>query len=128
MQSMTKRKLNRMQPKAKADSHYSELGTTRSLNEALLGLIEVDDMPNRFEVLNNARCHDRSENLQKDEITHIRLDIFVLKVEGMLPDVNANDRGVCYIIHLFKQDNRVTWTRNPLRRGSWLAVVTISSF
>lgn len=43
------------------------LRSTRGLDEARLGLLEVDDVPDRLEV--------------------VGLDVLVLEVEGMLPDL-----------------------------------------
>jgi len=65
---------------------------TQGLNEALLRLLEVNDIPNRIEVL--SRAHQRV-CLAKGEWTetHIDLDIEVLEVEGVFPDVDTDDRG-----------------------------------
>jgi len=50
---------------------FLQLGTTSGFGETLLGLFEVDDIPDCFEIIN--------------------LDVEILEVEGMLPDVNADD-------------------------------------
>jgi len=54
--------------------HDPELGDSNNLTEASLSLLKVDDIPDRREV--------------------VGLDVFVLEVESVLPDVDTNDRDV----------------------------------
>src|SRR5882762_1863234 len=58
---------------------------------AFLRLLEVDGVPNSFEVLDQARL--RLDRERQTAETHIGLDVEVLKVEGVLPCVDT-DGGV----------------------------------
>lgn len=64
--------------------------------EALLCFLEVDDVPNGVEVLSNAKSS--GSVTKKDEgrrlKTYVGLDVLVLEVECVLPNVDANERDV----------------------------------
>ena len=53
-------------------------------------------MPNRFEVLKAIGYMETQNSLDQD--THVGLNVLVLEVKGMLPDVDTNDGRVCYYI------------------------------
>ena len=58
----------------------------------------------------------RDGNAAKTEVTYV------------LPDVNANDRNMCFRERSLDQNYRDIGLRRDVQRsGSWLAVVTISS-
>lgn len=68
---------------------FLQLGTTSGFGETLLGLFEVDHLPNCFEIL---RIKMRpAPGTSNEKITYINLDVEILEVEGMLPDVDADD-------------------------------------
>ncbi len=60
----------------------------RTLQEACLSLLEVDDVPNGVEVLKKA---DISKRRQVANNTYINFNVQVLQVESVLPDVDTND-------------------------------------
>ena len=61
----------------------------RNILVALLSLLEIHHVPNRIEILQSI-----SQVAFVIESTHVGLDILVLEVERMLPDINTNDRQV----------------------------------
>ena len=65
----------------------------RCFGEALLRLLRVHDMPNRFEVLKAIGYMETQNSVDQD--THVGLGILVLEVKGMLPNVDTNDGRVC---------------------------------
>ena len=66
-----------------------QLGSTGSLNKALLSLLEVDDVPDGVEVLQwQVSAVQRKDQCRK---TYVSLDVEVLEVESVLPDVDADD-------------------------------------
>lgn len=67
-----------------------ELGAATSFKEALLGLLPVDDIPDGVQILSSI-CQNRVSYASIDHQTYINLDVEVLQVECVLPDVHAND-------------------------------------
>lgn len=61
-----------------------------------------------------------------NESTDVRFDVLVLEIERVLPDIYTDDR--CVSCGKDVQPRFITVILNLLRRGSWLAVVTISNF
>jgi hypothetical protein len=51
-------------------------GLLGGLGVETLSLLEVDDIPDGVEI--------------------VRLDVLVLEIECVLPDIDSNDRNVCY--------------------------------
>lgn len=60
----------------------------------------------------------------KGELTYVRLDVLVLEIEGMLPNVDTDYGNMSY--KYVDQCRLINIIIYVLRRGSWLAVVTIS--
>ena len=75
--------------------HGGYLDASTGLNEACLSLLEVDDVPDSVKILREVRV-GRFHGIQH---THVRLHIFVLEIEGVLPDINTDNRGVSCINH-----------------------------
>lgn len=71
-----------------------ELGSIRAAGDSSLvasvGLLEVDDVPDRLHVLCDEVSVRRKEN--QGAYTHISLDVKVLEVESVLPNVDTDDR------------------------------------
>ena len=61
------------------------------VGKPFLSLIEVNDAPDGVEVL---LAYQTITHRQIWESTHVSLDIEILKVEGMLPDIDANNGNV----------------------------------
>ena len=78
-------------------SHHAQEGSklmaANSLGIATLSFFEIDDLPDGFEVL---RDHQISEKEKRQYIirTHVSLNVEVLQVKGVLPNVNADDGNV----------------------------------
>jgi hypothetical protein len=68
---------------------FSKLGTMGSFVVANLSLFEVNHIPDRSEVLliDYVSFHT-TRNRDK---TDVNFDVLVLEVEGMLPNINADD-------------------------------------
>ena len=65
------------------------MSATDGLEVALLGLLEVDDVPDGVEVLQwQVSAVQRKDQCRK---TYVSLDVEVLEVESVLPDVDADD-------------------------------------
>lgn len=68
---------------------------TNSLDVATLSFLEIDHLPNGFEVLG---VHKLSEKIIKKRQsiigTHVGLNVEVLQIKGVLPDIDADDGGV----------------------------------
>ena len=71
---------------------FSKLGTIGGFDVARLGFFEVNNKPDRSEIL----LIDYVSFIYKEEPrqTDVSFNILVLKVEGMLPDINADDGNV----------------------------------
>ena len=67
----------------------SELGG-KGVSVTLLSLLPVDDVPDGLEILQTTV---RPRTSTYTEITYISLNVQVLEIEGMLPDVNTNKRS-----------------------------------
>lgn len=63
-----------------------------SFDKALLGLLEVDDIPDGVEILCRGKVSATFSSGRRG--TYISLDIQVLQVERVLPDINTDDRDV----------------------------------
>jgi hypothetical protein len=64
--------------------------------EALFGLLKVDDAPDFVEVLQVSILISLPSSAEINAI-YVSLDIFVLKVERVLPNVNTNNGNVTYL-------------------------------
>lgn len=62
-----------------------EFGTADSLVETLLSFLKVDDRPNGVKILADYQL----KNLKTRRKTYIDLDIAVLEIESMLPDIDT---------------------------------------
>ena len=82
------RRTDFLQSSSRPTDRRLELGTGLGLDEALLGLVEVDDVPDGVEVLDDDQHHVREETGQA---TYVGLHVEVLEVECVLPDVDADD-------------------------------------
>jgi hypothetical protein len=89
-------------------------------------LFEVDHIPDSIEILQGISNGDNA--LRKN--TDIRLDVLILQVERMLPNIDTNNRNMT-----LKRMGKSPFSKfkirretNSLKSGSWLGVVTISNF
>ena len=65
------------------------------LDVPALGLIEIDDGPDGVEVLHAViQCQIMEARTDVEKKTDISLYIEILEVERMLPDIDADDRGM----------------------------------
>lgn len=78
-----------------ADHLELELGCVRTGGDGCLvprgGFVEVDDVPDSSEVLFEDRTLVKFFREQNTG-THVSLDVLVLEVERVLPDVDTDDR------------------------------------
>ena len=71
-------------------ANFLKLGTADSFVVASLRLFKVDYIPDRSEVLLKRDYVSFHTNWNRDK-TDVSFDILVLEVEGMLPNINADD-------------------------------------
>ena len=81
---------------------HTALGRLGSLDEAALGLLEVDHVPDRRQVLRTLMIsppfpsphRGTKANAKHENATHISLNIMILEIKRVLPDVDADDGDV----------------------------------
>lgn len=73
-------------------ANESSLRRLGSLDEALLSLLEVDNVPDGLEVLEERiRASARVRRHRDAQGTHVGLHVLVLQVEGVLPNVDTDN-------------------------------------
>lgn len=96
----------------------SQFTARNSLREPLLCLHKIDDVPDGVEVLHgqNVRHHRATFTISRWG-THLGLDVEILKVKRMFPNVDADDGDV-------RQERILVGRRHDLERLA-LGVVTL---